>query len=141
MQVFKSKAGYELLIPITVFFVGMIVWVIIDGAPMAAILTVGSILLITYAFVLYTFLGTTYTVADDGYLYIKSGFMKYQPVNIGTIITITKTQNPISSPAPSLDRIEVFYGKFKSVVISPKDKLGLVKALKEVNPKISYHPK
>ncbi len=141
MKIFKSKSGYELLIPIIVLFVVILILPITNGAPLPAIATVSVTLLLTLAFILYTFLGTTYTISDDKHLWVKCGFFKATAVDISMIKSVTKTNNPIASPAPSLDRIEVHYGKYDSIIISPKDKSGFVKALQEINPDISYHPK
>jgi hypothetical protein len=44
----------------------------------------------------------------------------------------------MSSPALSLDRIEIFYNKFDSVIISPKNKADFVAELKSINPAIEY---
>ncbi len=141
MRVFKSKVGYELLIPITLIFAAIPIWAVVDGAPVEAIVTLSLILIATYAFVLYVLLGITYVITDDGYLIAKSRFVKYEPVAIDSITRIVKTQNPISAPASSLDRIEIFYSEHCSIIISPKDKIGLVDALKKINPSILYHPK
>lgn len=42
----------------------------------------------------------------------------------------------MSSPAPSLDRIELTYGEFGLIIISPKDKIGFAQELIKINPKI-----
>ncbi|MGB3585831.1 MAG: PH domain-containing protein [Tunicatimonas sp.] len=141
MQVFKSKIGYELLIPITLIVGAIPIWVIVDGAPVEAIVVVSLIILVTYAFVLYILLGTTYTIIDNRYLTVRSGFTKYKPIAIGTIKAIFKTNNLTSSPAPSFDRIKIYYGNGNSIIISPKDKQKFVSALKNINPGISYQPK
>ncbi len=57
-------------------------------------------------------------------------------MNIEKIKSITKTNNPISAPAASFDRIEINYGEFNSVIISPKDKIGFIKELIKINPNI-----
>ena len=56
-------------------------------------------------------------------------------VTINSIRKIKETNNPISSPAASLDRIEVFYGK-QSVIISPKQKTEFINHLLSINPRI-----
>ncbi|MFC3199468.1 PH domain-containing protein [Parapedobacter deserti] len=49
---------------------------------------------------------------------------------------IEETRTLISAPAPSLDRLEIFYNKFDSIVISPKDKQGFIADLLKLNPEI-----
>lgn len=44
----------------------------------------------------------------------------------------------LSSPALSLDRLEVFYNKFDSVIISPQNKEDFIVALQNINPAIEY---
>ncbi|WP_198012049.1 PH domain-containing protein [Gillisia sp. CAL575] len=93
------------------------------------------LLLVTFALILHMFLTTIYTIDNDK-LKIKSGFFSYKPIEISEIKSITKTNNIISSPAASFDRIEIQYGKFKSIVLSPKDKSNFCKDLNELNPEI-----
>jgi len=67
------------------------------------------------------FLKTEYTI-EDKKLKIKCGFFTYKPIEINEIREITKSSNIISSPAASFDRIEIKYGKFEELIISPKNK-------------------
>lgn len=57
-------------------------------------------------------------------------------IDIQSIRKICKTSNPISSPALSLDRIEIIYNKYDSLLISPKDKQSFVEDLLKINPNI-----
>lgn len=57
-------------------------------------------------------------------------------IDIQSIRKVYKTNNPISSPALSLDRIEIIYNKFDSILISPKDKKSFVEDLLKINPNI-----
>jgi hypothetical protein len=74
------------------------------------------------ALTLNIFFRTTYRIHDDQLL-IKCGFFCKATVDILAITTVSRTRNPISSPAASLDRIELKYGKWESVIISPDDKI------------------
>jgi hypothetical protein len=69
-------------------------------------------------------------------LAIKCGFLFNKTINIQTIKKITETNNPISSPATSLDRLEIVYGKFDSVIISPKKKVEFIADIKSLNPNV-----
>ncbi|MCA0151114.1 PH domain-containing protein [Rossellomorea vietnamensis] len=61
---------------------------------------------------------TTYYVVDENHLTIRFGpFKKIVPLD--TIKSVRKTTNPISSPALSLKRLEIVYGYYNSVLISP----------------------
>jgi len=81
------------------------------------------------------FFKTEYTV-EGKKLKIKCGFFTYKPIEIDEIKEITKSNNIISSPAASFDRIEIKYGKFEEIIISPKDKFEFAKYLKSLNPNI-----
>ena len=54
-------------------------------------------------------------------LVVRSGLFKWR-ISINEIWDITPTSDPIASPALSLDRLRITYGKNKSVLISPRDK-------------------
>ncbi|MPW45661.1 PH domain-containing protein [Acinetobacter guerrae] len=73
---------------------------------------------------------TRYVVTQD-YLIIHSMFLKWKILR-NQIQNITPSNNPLSSPALSLDRLKIDYqkdGKNKSVLISPKDKQKFIKVL------------
>jgi hypothetical protein len=68
-------------------------------------------------FILWMWL-TTYYFVDEKNLIIKFGpFKKIIPLD--TIKSVRKTTNPLSSPALSLKRLEIVYGYYNSVLISP----------------------
>ncbi len=108
----------------------------IFGDPIESILLVAIIIIPVVAFVLYVFLDIIYRINDKGELLIKCNFLINLVIDISTIKFVKKTRNPISSPAASLDRIEIKYGKWDSVIISPKDKSRFVEELLKINPNI-----
>lgn len=57
-------------------------------------------------------------------------------IDIHSIKRIYKTNNPLSSPALSLDRIAIVYNKYDEVLISPKLKKEFVEELLKINPTI-----
>lgn len=61
-------------------------------------------------------------------------------INIHDTERIEKSRSVLSSPALLLDRIKVFYSKFDSVLISPKNKSGFVENLLWVNEVIYVKP-
>lgn len=84
---------------------------------------------------------TTHYIIDGRTLRIKSGIFVNRLVNIDTIRMITQTNSLESSPANSLDRLELRYNKFERIIISPKDKDGFIKKLSELNPNIEVQLK
>ncbi len=132
---YKSKVSYGLLIAVSLIMFGPFMFKLSDYTLNTQRILGILLLLVTFALILHMFLTTIYTIDNDK-LKIRSGFFSYKPIEISEIKRITKTNNIISSPAASFDRIEIQYGKFKSIIISPKDKLNFCKDLNELNPEI-----
>jgi hypothetical protein len=124
--VYRSKIGWELVIPLAVIFGGETILFIHEGAWPGLLITLPALAFITHMFC------TTYYTVDGDTLKIRCGFMK-KTVAIKTIRKISDDMNWISSPALSLDRLELFFNTYDSVVVSPKDKKGFVLHLLQVN--------
>lgn len=134
-MIYYSKVSSTLLIVVfIVFFVPLIPNYIDEGFNSNMFLMTLA-LIILFGFVLHMFLNTTYKI-EKGKLYIKCGFFNYNPVNIGEMKKVSKSSNIISSPAASFDRIEITYGKFDELIISPKHKTKFVEDLQKINPGI-----
>ena len=132
---YTSKVSYGLLTFIfLVFFTPLIPSLMNDGVN-TKMFGVVLVLIIVFAFILHMFLKTEYTI-DNNKLKIRCGPFSYKPIAITDIKEIFKTKSIISSPAPSFDRIEITYGEFDTIIISPKDKLNFSKDLSKINPNI-----
>ena len=85
---------------------------------------------------------TTYTIQGNA-LKVKAGFLFRRTIDITSIKKIEETRNPMSAPAASLDRLDIQYGSFDNVIVSPKDKAGFIEALCALNPaiKVQYRNK
>lgn len=80
---------------------------------------------------LWLLVSTRYTVSS-GNLAIRSGPFVWR-VAARNIVGITPTRSALSGPALSLDRIRIDYKSGQSsgsVLVSPKDKAGFVKAVR-----------
>ncbi|KLU64467.1 hypothetical protein DEAC_c36690 [Desulfosporosinus acididurans] len=86
------------------------------------------------AFIAWLWFGTGYRVTDDE-LRIKCGPIR-KIIPLEEIVKIESTRNPISSPALSLDRLEIKYGESKTVIISPRDKEGFINLIIEKCPTV-----
>ncbi len=86
-------------------------------------------------FITYLFLTTSYVI-DGKILKIESGFLIDRSIRIDFIKRISKSNNPISAPAASLDRLEIVFNEVDSILVSPKDKRGFITHLKTLNPEI-----
>jgi hypothetical protein len=76
----------------------------------------------------------TYYVIEGDTLMIRSGIAKWR-VPIRDIRSISPTRSVLSSPALSLDRLSIEYGR-KTIMISPEEKQRFIEALRTINPSI-----
>jgi len=132
---YKSKIGLELVLPITAILVVVSIFMVNGGAWPGLIVN-----FVVAAFVAHMIF-TTYYVLSDKELVIRCGFLINQTIQVDTIKRIAETRNPLSSPATSLDRIEIFYERFNSVMISPKKKDEFISHLTKLNPDIDVNLK
>ena len=130
-KVFKSKIGLELVIPLIVVFGTVIFLTVFEKPGWLGFV----ILLLPVLFVVHIFMITIYTI-ENNKLTIKSGFLFNKTIDINTIKKITETNNPLSSPATSIDRLEITYAKFDSVIISSKQKMEFINNIKALNPNV-----
>lgn len=130
MTTYRSKIGLELIIPLSLLFAGLMTVFILNRiwAGLAIILAVE-------AFVIFTFVSTRYIVRDTS-LRIISGFFYDETIDIRTITYISSIRNAMSSPAASLDRMEVRSTSHDAVLISPLDKKGFLNHLLRIHPAI-----
>jgi hypothetical protein len=130
MTNYKSKLCLELIIPISSIF-GYALFELIAEKSWLGVL----IMLLTISFILYTFLSINYKIEKEN-LNVKCTFVINENIEIKSIRKITETYNPLSSPAASIDRIEIFYNKFDSILISPKNKKDFIQDILKINPNI-----
>ncbi len=129
MKKYPSKISFGLVFFILAILIG-------TSIPMFSPLVLSGLAInvLVLAFLSYL-LGTTYYLIDGNYLKIKAGFLINKEIDIGRIYKISETNNPISAPAASFDRLEINYDN-SSILISPKDKSGFIEHISQVNPKI-----
>jgi membrane protein YdbS with pleckstrin-like domain len=79
---------------------------------------------------------TTYYLIDDNTLTVRAGFIVNTRIPVNTITEIKPSNNPLSAPAMSLDRLEIRYGSKDLIVVSPKDRQNFVEHLVRLHPDI-----
>jgi hypothetical protein len=108
-----------------------LIWGILILAVIPAILqkaTVPSVVMILIIlFAGWIWFGTGYEISEEE-LKISCGPFR-QRILLQEIREIKRTRSPLSSPACSLDRMEIKFGKSKRVMISPADREGFIKML------------
>lgn len=125
MKIYKSKVDWWLIILIGCVFG----YPIIDG-----ILTNEYFLSAIFAFVLVLFFLLSKTIR---YKIEGENLMIWNTkIEIKSIRKIYRTNNPLSSPALSLDRLAIVYNKFDEILISPKERNEFIDELLKINPSI-----
>lgn len=130
MKNYKSKLGLELIIPISLIL-GYALFELITEKSWLGIF----MMFLTISFISYIFLSINYKIEKEN-LNVKCTFIINENIEIKSIRKITETYNPLSSPAASIDRIEIFYNKFDSILISPKNKKDFIQNILNINPNI-----
>jgi hypothetical protein len=130
-KTFKSKIDLTVLIPVSVILIGAETYLLLNKIIIGAI----AVALLA-AFIIYLCIDTLYQVIDDKKLRIKSGFLFNQEIYIKSIKKVKSTKDHRASPALSSDRLEIRYNRYGRVVVSPNNKSGFIKELKDANPRI-----
>ncbi|MED1602749.1 PH domain-containing protein [Alkalihalophilus marmarensis] len=93
-----------------------------------------SITSLLAVFIAWIWFKTGYALEDTTLKIVCGPFKKN--VLIQDIKTIRKTKNPFSAPALSIDRLEISYGRFKILTISPEEEAEFIRILLQKNPDI-----
>ena len=122
------------LVPVMVLamagLLGALIGVLVTPTPWPVRLLVAAVAVAVILLLFAVFRGTCYTVADQELRIVSGPFRWTIPVD--EITAIDPSRNPLSSPALSLDRLKISYGKRKFVLISPSDKAGFMRAMERV---------
>ena len=127
---FRSKVDRWIFVLLIIVIIGQVIAV--GSAALQAddpLATTGMILAMVgvVGLMFWLLVGTYYTV-ERGIIRIVSGPFRWK-VPIDDITSVTATRSPLSSPALSLDRICIRYGKRRRIMISPADRDGFLKAI------------
>jgi membrane protein YdbS with pleckstrin-like domain len=127
---FKSKIDRWLLymlIAVIIFEVIVMGIVATQAGSLVAALSIVAAALLIVVLIGSLLVRTHYTVAA-GTLRIASGPFSWK-VPIDQIESVKATRNPLSSPALSLDRLQISYRNGRKIMVSPADKAGFLKAI------------
>jgi len=126
---FKSAVDLWLLVIVALVVIislGVSIRLVLQSSP-AGYLRVIGVMAVGIGLPLWLLYTTQYVVKDEA-LNIQSGPFKWT-IPITSISQVVETSNPLSSPALSLRRLEITYGERKTVMVSPKDRNGFLKAI------------
>ena len=130
-QTFRGKWGLEILLP-TMLLLGILAVLLLKDGEWLPVLFISPAIFLLAAI----FLFTRYTIHDQKVLEVKCAFLYHKWIGIHTIRIIRETNNPISSPATSLDRLELVFEHHGRVMISPAHKEAFIQAMLAINPGI-----
>jgi len=130
MKTYRSKIDLWLFILIF----GILGSIMIEGIILEDWLVL-AIILPVMSFIAYLMYSIRYIINND-VLEIRTGILGTTKIPISGIKSVERTNNPLSSPAMSLKRIEIMYGKYDSVLISPQDRDAFINDLLEINPDV-----
>lgn len=126
---YKSKVGVGLLLFVLVAFGIGGYYLVMDWQWVAGLIHFGVL-----ALILYLFFSISYVITGRELL-INYGAFYQKKIMIDTITAIKATRNPLSSPAASLDRLEISYGT-GFILVSPKNKQGFVDHIRSLVPEV-----
>lgn len=127
-KIYKSDIGIEMYLILNLMSLFNIYILITEGFDLVLLLIIFS----PIAFIIYVIKATIYKI-NNKILFIKSSFFFCKILPIKEIRKIEEVTNLISSPAMSIKRLELFYGKYDSILISPKNKKDFIKAILLIN--------
>lgn len=134
MKTFPSKVDVK-VVALPVLVLGITTFMMVrDGIWVGVLVNA-----LTLALVLHIFYSISYTI-DGQFLHMKVSFYKFPPIDIQKIRFIDMTNSWHSSPAASLDRMNLQCGKMGTFTVSPTDKETFVKMLLAINPNIEVKP-
>lgn len=107
-----------------------------DGTP-GSLATMLLVVALVVALPISLIAATHYTFEGDA-LRIRSGPFRWT-IPLAEIHGARPSRNLISSPALSLDRLRIDYGRGKYILVSPEDKAGFLRELSKRCPGVTVH--
>lgn len=128
---FRSKVdGWLVLVIITtaIFCIGTAL-ATAGTASLLSMLVVSLIVLLGVLFPVWL-LRSTYYLLREHDLQVRSGPFRWS-IPLQEIREVSSTRSPLASPALSLDRLRIDYGRDRSIMLSPEDRLTFTARLEE----------
>jgi len=142
METNKTKKAFRSRI--SVLLIAFILAVFIPCTiPMIKHMIIPGLLIMggTFLFIVFLFCGMHYTISGNNLL-VKIWIIPYGSIKIADIISVERSYNPLSSPAASLKRLRLDFGKRTKppyMLISPVREQEFIDELKKINPDISVN--
>lgn len=127
---FRSKISVLFVLALLLYKYGFLMFLFSKSLLFAV-----GYLLFTAIFLIPPFLNTYYKIVQDK-LWIQSGWLYKKSIDVQKIRKITSSRAIVSAPALSLQRLEIFYNAYDSVLVSPKKEAEFLQTLTQLNPLI-----
>ena len=125
---FKSAVDWWYYLVIAAAAIVVIIAVIpLVRSGQISVLPATGIVILSAGLPFWLLLSTAYRV-NDGILRVRSGPFSWT-IPLDEIHATRPSRSLVSSPALSLDRIEIQYGSGRSILVSPKDRKGFLDAI------------
>lgn len=126
---FQSAVGwwYWATLGVLVVALGGTAFTALASAPLSSALITFVVAVVAIGLPVWLAFSTHYTVDADS-LRIRSGPFRWT-IPRADITEVTPSRSVLSSPALSLDRLAIRYGKRRTILVSPRDKEGFLRAL------------
>lgn len=140
-KVYKSEVGIEIIglfILLSLFNIYTLLYIETENNLLFFAITI-----CLYCPIFISWLGirnTSYTIYNNT-LYIKSNFFFKEELSIKDIQKIEEVTNLIKAPTGSIKCLEIFYGKYDSILISPQKKDQFIRDLLSINKNIDVRLK
>ncbi len=132
----KYWSRTSLLIIVVIFgLFGAMAYRVIGEFIENSVSTLGIIIMPTTFMIVCLFCFTINYEITATKLVIRLWFIEGGSIDLKEISAVRRSFNPISSPASSLKRLEISYGKVASAIISPRREKEFIEVLKERCPK------
>lgn len=130
MKKYKSKIDLWLIIILTLVFGGIVIISIINKD------WIGLINAIIPTIFIWNMFRSTYYIITEEELIIRCGIFYKLVIKITDIRKISESNDLISSPALSIDRLKILYNRFDTILISPKKKYEFLQSIEILKPDI-----
>lgn len=133
MERYKSKIDLWLIIILTLVFGGIVIFSVIKKE------WIGFIIAIIPTIFIWNMFRSTYYIVTEEELIIRCGIFYKLVIKITDIRKISESNDLISSPALSIDRLEILYNRFDTILISPKKKYEFLQSIETLKPDIEIN--
>jgi hypothetical protein len=133
MEKYKSKIDLWLIIILTLVFGGIVIFSVIKKE------WIGFIIAIIPTIFIWNMFRSTYYIITEEELIIRCGIFYKLVIKITDIRKISESNDLISSPALSIDRLEILYNRFDTILISPKKKYEFLQSIETLKPDIEIN--